>query len=156
MRFKSRRGARDSFALPQPFATGARRKISGQGASLQLLAEALVHAAGIFNQTAPSKVSVAGPGDSSPPRLTLSIQSLGYRFEETAEGAVYVSEIDQDRARAWARIEPQTDSQGRVVCWRERKLSQPVAPTLLTADGLSEAYLLGLFRRKLAAAPEGS
>jgi hypothetical protein len=156
VRFKRRRGARDSFALPQPFATGAHRKFSGQGATLQLLAEALVHAAGIYNQTAPSKVSVAGPGDSSPPRLTLSIKSLGYRFEETSEGALYVSEIDQDGTRAWARIEPQTDSQGRVVCWRERKLSQPAGPTLRTADGLSEEYLLGLFRRKLSAAPDGS
>lgn len=116
---------------------------------LNLLADAFVHAAGIYNQTAPSKVSVSVPGESSPARLTLTIQSLGYRFEETTEGNLYVSELDADSARAWARIEPQIDSMGRVVCWRERKLSQPVAPTLRTADGLTEEYLLGLLRRRL-------
>ena len=122
---------------------------------LHLLADAFVHAAGIYNQTAPSKVNITWPGDGTSPRLTLSIQSLGYRFEETSEGALYVSEIDSDRARAWARIEPQTDSLGHVVCWRERKLSQPVAPTLLTSDGLSEEYLMGLLRRRLVK-PTGS
>jgi len=157
VKFKRRRGApgKPVSLPPLPLPTGADRASHGHGAMLHLLADALEHAAGIYNQTAPSKVSVSGPGDSSPARLTLTIQSLGYRFEETSEGTLYVSELDEDRARAWARIEPQTDSLGRVVCWRERKLSQPVAPTLRTADGLSEEYMLGLLRRRLVRPHKG-
>lgn len=106
------------------------------------------HAAAIYNQTAVSKVNVLGP-DGAPPLLTLKIQSLGYGFEETSEGTVYVSELDDERCRAFARLEPQADAAGRIVCWRERKLDRLQAATLRTAEGLSEAYLLCLVRRRL-------
>lgn len=120
------------------------------GAFLELLAEAFEHTAAIYNQTAPSKVHVDGPSDSRPPRLSLTIKSIGYRFEETEDGTLYVSEIDNGTQRAWARLEPQSDTSGRIVCWRERVLQENRSATLRTSDGLSEEYLLNLMRRRLS------
>ena len=125
------------------------RAVSDGSELLHLLADALAHAAGIYNQAAASKLTIEGPTSSGPPRLSLTIQSMGYCFEETAEGALYVSEIGDGAPRSWARLEPQTDQAGRIVCWRERNLRTSTAPTLRTVDGLSEEYLLNLLRRRL-------
>ena len=116
---------------------------------LHLLADSLRHAAGIYNQAAPTKMTVEGPSESQPPRLSLTIKSLGYRFEETDEGNLYVLEIGDGTPRAWARLEPQSDEKGQVVCWRERNLQEEGSATLRTVDGLSEEYLMNLLSRKL-------
>ena len=142
------RGKPSSLPL-HPLPSGAARAANGSGALLHLLAEAFEHAAGIYNQTARSKVSLLGPGDGAPPRLTLCLNELGYRFEETPEGNLQVSEIGREGPRAWARIEPQSDPTGRIVGWRECRLSSPATRRVRTADGLSDEYLLGLLRRRL-------
>jgi hypothetical protein len=124
---------------------------SSKGVVLHQLAFALKYAAGIYNQGAPSKMSVEGPSASRPARLSLSIQSIGYRFEETEEGFLYVSEIGEGTQRAWARLEPQSDTSGHIVCWRERRLQEKSSATLRTSDGLSEEYLINLVRRRILA-----
>jgi len=138
-----------------PLPSGAARAANGSGALLHLLAEALDHAAGIYNQNARSKVSLLGSDEAAPQRLTLSLNELGYRFEETPDGNLQVSEIGREGPRAWARIEPQPDPTGRIVGWRERRLSPPAAPTVRTADGLSNEYLLWLLRRRLIPPGQG-
>lgn len=140
---KKRNANRDRSFLPP-------RSSLDPGAFLQLLAAAFEHTASIYNQTAPSKVSIEGPTDSRPPRFSLTIKSLGYRFEETEEGTLHVFELDNGTERAWARLEPQSDSSGRIVCWRERELQPDHSATLRTADGLSEEYLVHLLRRRLS------
>jgi hypothetical protein len=147
---KRRTSHSESLSVPANSDKSSHVRASSDGSALlHLLADALTQAAGIYNQGAVSKVTVEGPSRSGPPRLRLTIQSMGYCFEETAEGALYVSEIGDGTPRGWASLEPQTDQAGRIVCWRERKLRTSTSPTLRTVDGLSEEYLLNLLRRRL-------
>lgn len=152
MRSKKRRSARGEriSASSRPAPAPAARAPRGPGAVLHLLADALLDTADIYNQTAPSKVNFVLPKDSQPSSLLLTISHMGYRFEETAEGNLVVSEIDEQTTRAWARIEPQANSAGHIVSWREHKLTPPAKPRRRSAQSLSEEYLLSLVRRRLA------
>jgi hypothetical protein len=117
---------------------------------LPRLAEALREAADIYNQTAVRKVEVDGPShEAETNRLEITMEELGFRFEDCGKGFVSVLEIVSGESREWARVEPQADPEGRLVAWRESILYPKKGTSTRSLDGLSQTYLLNLLRKRL-------
>jgi len=117
---------------------------------LPRLAEALREAVDIYNQAAVRKVEVAGPSrQAETNRIELTMEELGFRFEDSGKGFVRVLEVVSGESREWAHVEAKVDTAGRLIAWRESTLYPKKRTSTRSLDGLPQAYLLNLLRRRL-------
>ena len=116
---------------------------------LPQLATALRETAEIYNQGASLKVQVAESPGLPAGRVELTIDKAGFRFEDTGQGFVRVLEIGIGPTKEWARVEPVLDASGGAVGWREQTLHVQGRSRDRSLEALTEAYLLGVVRRRL-------
>jgi len=120
------------------------------GALLPLLADALRHAAEIYNQAAVEKVHVDGPqSEGTYATLNLTISHSGFRFEDAGEGYVRVWEVSPDTLQEHATLKPLVDRTGELRGWDELAAASCGQKVERTVDSLSEAYLMSMVRRRL-------
>ena len=117
---------------------------------MPLLADALRHAAVIYNQAAVEKVHVDGPQfEGTHETLNLTISHSGFRFEDAGEGFVRVREVSPDAVQEHATLKPLVDRTGELRGWDELAAANCGHKVERTVDSLSEAYLMSMVRRRL-------